>query len=172
MLILRSENKQDYADIYEVNKQAFEGRDNEPRLVEALRHSPDFIQELSLVAVEDDRVVGHILFSPITIETETGSIPAISLAPLAVLPECQKRGIGSELVRHGLKNCAIMGHRVVLVVGHPDYYPRFGFSSASAKGISYPFDAPDEAWMALELQPGAFDGVHGTAHYPPAFNNL
>lgn len=172
MPIIRSERKQDYASIYDVNKQAFDGSDSEPRLVEAIRQSPDFIPELSLVAVEEDCVIGHILFSPIAIKTDSGDISAISLAPLAVRPEFQNQGIGSALVIHGLKECAHVGYKVVIVLGHPDYYPRFGFSSAAAMGIKCPFDAPDEAWMALELQPGALDGVLGVAQYPPAFDNV
>jgi putative acetyltransferase len=172
MLIIRSENKQDYAAVYEVNKLAFDGRDSEPRLVEAIRQSPEYIPDLSLVAIEDDCVVGYILFSRIRIKTGTGDIPAISLAPLAVRPEYQNKGIGSALVKQGLKECTRLGHKIVIVLGHPDYYPRFGFGSAAAAGIKCPFDVPDEAWMALELQPGAMDGVVGEAHYPPAFDNV
>ena len=172
MLIIRPEYKQDYAVVYEVNKLAFDGRDNEPRLVEAIRNSPDFIPELSLVAVDDDCVIGHILFSLIVIKTDTGVVPAISLAPLAVRPEYQNKGIGSALVKYGLKECARLGHKVVIVLGHPDYYPRFGFSPTAAMGIKCPFDAPDEAWMALQLQPGGLDGVLGIAQYPSAFDNV
>ena len=113
--------------IHEINVLAF-GREDEARLVEDLRKSPDFIPELSLVAVKDKMVVGHILFSRIAIQTKTGSFPAMSLAPMAVHPEFQKQGIGSKLVRQGLERCRNLGYKVVIVVGHPNYYPRFGFT--------------------------------------------
>jgi putative acetyltransferase len=168
MITLRPETIEDYAAIREVNLLAF-GRDVEPRLVEALRASPDFIPELSLVAVEAGQVVGHILFSPVAIEMKDGSVPALTLAPLAVRPEFQNQGIGSDLVRRGLEECRRLGHRIVIVVGHAEYYPRFGFSLARAHGLEAPFPVPDEAFMVLELVPGALEGAAGTVRYPPAF---
>ncbi len=168
MITIRPETAEDYAAIHEVNALAF-GREVESRLVEALRESPNFITELSLVAVETGRVVGHILFSPMTIETKDGAVPALALAVLAVRPELQNQGVGSQLVREGLERCRSLGHRVVVVVGHPAYYPRFGFSSARARGLEAPFPVPDEAFLALELVPGALGGVAGTVKYPPAF---
>lgn len=167
--MIRPENIDDYTAIFEVNRLAFSGK-AEPRLVEALRRSDDFISELSLVAEKSGDIVGHILFSPITIETQTGAVPALSLAPIAVRPELQRRGIGSELVRQGLERCRRLGHNIVIVIGHPHYYPRFGFSSARAQGLEAPFAVPDEAFMALELVPGALDGIEGMVIYPPAFN--
>lgn len=169
MITIRPETTADHTAVHEVNALAF-GREVEARLVEALRQSSDFTPELSLVAVEDGQVVGHILFSPMTIEEQGTSTPALALAPLAILPEFQKRGIGSSLVRHGLKECKRLGHEIVIVVGHPAYYPRFGFSSARAKGLDVPFEAPDEAFLVLELVPGALDGVSGMVRYPPAFD--
>ena len=151
-----------------MNKLAF-GQEDEPRLVDALRESDDFIPELSLVAVKEEKVVGHILFSPIAIETEIGYVRVLSLAPMAVLPEFQKQGIGSELARKGLRECERFGHEVVVVIGYPEYYPRFGFSSARAKGLEAPFEVPDEAFMVLEINEGALDGISGMIRYPPAF---
>ena len=168
MLTIRPETADDHAAIHEVNLLAF-GQEVEPRLVEALRRLPDFIPELSLVAVEAGQVVGHILFSPIVIETKDGSVPALTLAPLAVRPELQNQGIGSQLVRDGLERCRTLGHRIVVVVGHPPYYPRFGFSPARARGLEAPFPVPDEAFMVLELVPGALDGVAGMVRFPPPF---
>jgi putative acetyltransferase len=145
------------------------GQKKEAQLVEDLRRLSDFIPELSLVALRGEQVVGHILFSPMAIETEKGEVPVLSLAPLSVRPECQNQGVGSQLVREGLKRCRSLGHEVVVVVGHPDYYPRFGFSSARAKGLEARFEVPDEAFLVLELAPGALAGITGTIKYPPPY---
>jgi len=166
---IRPETPADYATVYEVNKLAFENRDAEPRLVEALRDLPGTI---SLVAELDGQVVGHILFTPISIETANGSIPAISLAPLAVRPGYQNRGIGADLSRRGLEACQAQGHRIAIVLGHPNYYPRFGFSAALAKPLACPWGDCGEAWMALEFAPGALAGVSGKVIYPKAFQNV
>jgi putative acetyltransferase len=171
MLTIRPEQPADYPGIYEVNRLAF-GRDNEPRLVEALRKSPNFIADLSLIALLDDQVVGHILFSPVGIETTSGEVAVLALAPVAVRPEFQNRGIGSELVQKGLEACRQKGHRIVAVLGHADFYPRFGFEPARPKGVNAPFPVPDENWMVIELDPGALDGIQGTLRYPPAFDDV
>jgi len=123
------------------------------------------------VASEDDKVVGHILFSVIVIETKKGDVPVLSLAPMSILPEYQNRGIGSELVRHGLKECQRLGHQVIVVIGHPKYYPRFGFKPAKKKGLKSVYPVPDEAFMVLELTPGALEGVSGSVRFPPAFDD-
>ena len=169
MITIRPETAEDYAAIHEVTLLAF-GQEKEAQLVEDLRGLPDFIPELSLVALQDGQVVGHILFSPMAIETEKGAVPALSLAPISVRPECQNQSVGSQLVREGLKRCRSLGHEVVVVVGHPAYYPRFGFSSARAKGLEATFEVPDEAFLVLELAPGALDGIAGVIKYPPPFN--
>jgi len=169
MITIRPETAEDYAAIREVTLLAFE-QEKEAQLVEDLRRLSDFIPELSLVAVRAEHVIGHILFSPMAIETEKGEVPALSLAPLSVRPECQNQGVGSQLVREGLKRCRSLGHEVVVVVGHPDYYPRFGFSSARAKRLEAPFEVPDEAFLVLELTPGALAGIAGVIKYPPPFN--
>ena len=171
MVEIRAEKKKDQPAIYKVNKFAF-GQEDESQLVDALRESDDFIPELSLVAVKEGEVVGHILISPIAIETEMGFVRVLCLAPMAVLPEFQRQGIGDELVRQGLKECERFGHEVVVLIGHPEYYPRFGFSSARAKGLEAPFEVPDEAFMVLEIKEGALEGVSGTIKYPPAFDGL
>jgi putative acetyltransferase len=169
MITIRPETAEDYATIREVTLLAF-GQEDEARLVEDLRRLSDFIPELSLVALRGEQVVGHILFSPLVIETAKGPVPALSLAPMSVRPECQNQGVGSQLVREGLKRCRSLGHEVVVVIGHPDYYPSFGFSSARAKGLEAPFEVPDEAFLVLELAPGALAGIAGVIKYPPPFN--
>jgi putative acetyltransferase len=169
MITIRPETAEDYAAIREVTLLAF-GQEVEAQLVEDLRRLSDFIPDLSLVAVRGEQVVGHILFSPMAIETEKGAVPALSLAPVSVRPECQNQGVGSQLVREGLKRCRSLGHEVVVVVGHPAYYPRFGFSSARAKRLEAPFEVPDEAFLVLELAPGALAGIAGVIKYPPPYN--
>jgi putative acetyltransferase len=169
---IRAETSTDIPAIYFVNRTAFDGRDAEPRLVDDIRLSDNFIPELSLVATVDGQVVGHILFSRIHIQTETGPVPALSLAPMAVLPDYQNRGIGSALVRSGLEQCRRLGHAIVVVLGHPAYYPRFGFTAQAAKDLECPYGDVGAAWMALELLPGALDGVRGRVVYPPAFDGV
>jgi putative acetyltransferase len=170
-IAIRPEEQRDYDAIGEVNFLAFDGK-SEARLVEKLRGSTDFIQKLSLVAVRYTKVVGHLLFSPIAIRAKTVAVSALALAPMAVHSEFQRQGIGPELLREGLNRCRILGHKVVVVVGHPSYYPRFGFTSAKTMGLEAPFAVPDEAFMALELIAGALDGISGMVTYPPAFEEV
>jgi putative acetyltransferase len=162
---IRPEADRDSNAIRLVNCRAF-GGDEEARLVDALRQGGYL--RVSLVAVSDGQVVGHILFSDLPIVTDARIVPALSLAPMAVLPEYQRQGIGSALARASLEECRKLGHRIVIVVGHPDYYPRFGFSSKLAARLGSPFSG--EAFMALELAPGAMAGVVGSVKYPPPFD--
>ena len=118
------------------------------------------------------KTVGHILFSSVIIQCRGRNVRALALAPMAVLPEVQRRGIGSQLVEKGLECCRTFGHQIVIVVGHPDYYPRFGFSSARAKGLEVPFPVPDEAFMVLELTQGALDNISGMVVYPAPFEDV
>ncbi len=170
-IVIRSEQSDDHAAIAEVNREAF-GQENEARLVAALREAEGFDPQLSLVALRDDAVVGHILFSPIDIVRDSGDVPALALAPMAVRPEFQRQGIGSALVRAGLKACSRAGYRMVVVLGHSDYYPRFGFTPASERGVRAPFEVPDEAFMVLSLVDGGLDDVAGIVRYPAAFSDV
>ncbi len=170
--IIRPGRPDDYATIEEVNRLAF-GQENEARLVAAIRQAQGFDEALSLVAIRADKLVGHILFSPIHIESDQGRIPALALAPMAVLPKFQRQGIGSDLVREGLEACRRSEHAIVVVVGHPGFYPRFGFYPATSHGIRAPFDVPDEAFMILCLeQPGILEDISGVVRYPSAFNEV
>ena len=119
-ILIRTETLEDHAVVYQVNKLAFEGRDAEPRLVEAIRRLPAFIPELSLVAVSEDQIVGHILFSRVVFETSGGDVPILALAPLAVLSDYQNQGVGSQLTRRGLEVCCSLNFSVVNVLGHPN----------------------------------------------------
>jgi putative acetyltransferase len=164
-VVIRTETSGDQEAIRHVHRLAF-GQDAEAQLVDALRDG-GYVRA-SLVAEKDGQVVGHILFSDLPIVTQAGTVPALALAPLAVLPEWQHQGIGSALVRRGLEVCQEQGHRIVVVLGHPHFYRRLGFSSELAAHLDSPFGGGD-SWMALELVPGALAGVAGRVDYPPPF---
>lgn len=169
MITIRPEKQDDLAAIRIVNEQAF-GRPAEADLVDALRRNGRVT--LSLVAEDGGRVVGHILFSPVTIESGGGVFVGVGLAPVAVLPEFQNQGVGSLLVKHGLDRCREAGHPFAIVLGHSSYYPRFGFSPASRFGIKGEYDVPDEHFMAMELREGALRDRAGMARYQPEFNEV
>ncbi len=168
MIQIREEAAGDADQIAALLDMAFGGSD-ESRLVEGLRADGAVIA--ALVAVEDDdRILGHILFSELPIETGGEPLRAAALAPLAVLPERQRQGIGSDLTRAGLDACREPGVAAVVVLGDPEYYPRFGFSPEAARNLRAPFSGP--AFMALELNPGCLEGVTGPVHYAEAFGKL
>ncbi len=169
MIVIRSEQKKDWEAIHEVNRLAFEQED-EALLIQRIRDSSGFIPELSLVAIQEGRIVGHILFSRIDIECQHRNKPVLSLAPMAVHPDFQNQGIGTKLVIEGLRKSRKLGYEVVVVVGHPDYYPRFGFVPAREKRLEVPFPVPDEAFMVIELVPRALEGIKGMVKYPSEFD--
>jgi putative acetyltransferase len=159
----------DHAAVHSVIELAF-GQANEADLVDSLRivASP----RISLVAVDENRIVGHIFFSPVSVESENDIFTAIGLAPLAVLPEHQKHGIGSRLVQEGLTECQRIGQDIVFVLGHPEFYPRFGFTVAKEQGFSCEYPVPDEVFMVAELRPGALSGKKGLVKYLPEFKKI
>ena len=165
-LIIRRERREagERSSVHSVNELAF-GRPDEADLVDRLR--TDGVVLLSLIAESGNRIVAHILFSRMWIETARESISAVALAPIAVLPAYQRQGIGGRLIRQGLDLLRSEGEHIVIVVGHPEYYPRFGFSRQKARFLESPF--PLEAFMAIELSPGALEGIQGKVKYPPAF---
>lgn len=165
---IRPEIIADQQSIWQVNQAAFDG-DAEANLVNALRDG-GFI-DVSLVAEVDGTVVGHILFSRVAIVTKVGTVDAMSLAPMAVLPSHQRQGIGTKLVEAGLTACREQGHRIVVVLGHPEFYPRFGFSAELAQTLESPFDG-GEAWMAMELWPDSLKGVEGRVDFSSPFGAL
>ena len=168
MIVIRPETQQDRQAVWNVNRAAFE-TEEEANLVDALRDG-EYV-EVSLVAVSDGKVVGHILFSRLPIVTEGGTVDALSLAPMAVMPSHQRQGIGSRLVEAGIEACREKGCKIVVVLGHTEFYPRFGFSTDLAQPLKSPFGSGD-AWMAMELVPGALTGIEGRVEYPPPFGQF
>ena len=169
MLIkIRGEEPGDIPGIQAVLLAAFDGP-GEAGLVDSLRANGKAV--ISLAAVQGKEVVGHILFSPLSFSPPRPHIRALGLAPLAVLPGFQNKGIGSQLTRAGLARCRQIETQAVVVLGHPNYYPRFGFWPAVEYGLGNEYGA-EEAFMALELAPGALNGVNATARYAPEFGQL
>jgi putative acetyltransferase len=169
MLLIRRERSEDIAAIRQVNEQGF-GRPNEADLVDVLRARGKTV--LSLVAAESDRIVGHIFFSPVTIESGDRTFLAVGLAPMAVLPERQRCGIGSRLVKAGLEVCRNAGYDCVVVLGHPEYYPRFGFVPAIRYGIRSKYEVPDAAFMILVFREEVLRDGAGIVKYQPEFHEL
>ncbi|XID94837.1 GNAT family N-acetyltransferase [Paenibacillaceae bacterium WGS1546] len=169
-MIIRTETTLDHEAVYRLNVRAFGNRDDEAKLVEKIRSSEGFIPELSLVAERDGEIVGHLLLSKAVVTEEGGSRDVIVLAPIAVKPEEQRRGIGSRLISEGLDRCRILGYDLVLLVGHPEYYPKFGFKPARTYGLELrQFDVSDDVFMACELREGALNEFQGELRYPQAF---
>jgi predicted N-acetyltransferase YhbS/putative NADPH-quinone reductase len=168
---IRSETNEDYARIADINDLAF-GQKHEGVLVASLRKTRDFIPELSLVAEIRNDVVGHILFYPVMIRSGNREYKSLALAPMAVLPAYQRRGIGGRMVIEGLAMAKMLGHRSVIVLGHSGYYPRFGFQPAHRYHIRAPFDVPDDAYFAMELVEGELRDKAGVVIYPQEFTDV
>jgi putative acetyltransferase len=182
-LIVREERAEDIAAVHRVNRLAF-GGPGEAALVDHLRALGKL--RVSLVAERRGEILGHIAFSPVRLVDDSaaaspharpgpraGAMPGgLGIGPMAVVPEHQRRGIGGRLMRAGLERCRALDVPWVIVLGHPSYYPRFGFTPASRFGVRCAYPAPDEAFMALELVPGALRGAAGTAHYEPEFDGV
>ena len=167
-VLIRNERKNDYDQIRKINDLAF-GQENEGKMIDALRKTSDFNYLLSLVAEIKGEIVGHILFYPIKIKNKIEEFIVLSLAPMAVHPDYQKNGIGTKLVKSGLEVAKELGFGAVIVVGHPKYYPRFGFTPAKNWNIKLPFDVPDDVFLALELKENALKYCNGTVEFPKEF---
>lgn len=171
-MLIRQETTKDYKATEHVVEEAFRDAEfadhAEHLLVQRLRESESFIPEVSLVAEIEGEIVGHILFTKIIIIGEK-IWDSISLAPVSVLPKHQRKGIGGELILKGLEIVKHLGFESVIVLGHEEYYPKFGFQKASSWSIKCPFDVPEGAFMAIELKPGALTHVVGTVEYPKEF---
>lgn len=176
MIIIRQEQPADYKKTEYVIKRAFADVEisdkKEHELVARLRKSEAFIPPLSLIAVHQDTqdILGHILFSKIKIKNDQRSVESLALAPVSVVPEYQNMGIGKTLILEGMKIAKEFGHVSVVVLGHPEYYPKFGFKPTSRWGIRPPFDVAEKYFMAVELQDGALENVEGIVEYSSAFS--
>jgi putative acetyltransferase len=164
---IRYEQPEDHMAIHAVHTAAF-GRPHEGNLVDALRRAEVLI--ISFIAVQDGRIVGHIAFSPVMVTSNTTTIEVLGLGPLAVLPAYQRHGIGTQLVSVGLAACRATPYGVVVVLGHPHYYPRFDFTTAQHYGIVWEHDVPAGAFMVQELKAGALGQIQGVARYRPEFD--
>ncbi len=165
---IRGERPGDATAIRAVNLAAFPTA-FEADLVDRLRSSAK--PTISQVAVVDDEIAGHIFFSPVRI-SKRDDLKVMGLAPMAVRPAYQRQGIGAALIHSGLAGCQLLGYGAVVVLGHPGYYPRFGFTPADRAGLRCVYDVPVEAFMMLELHPGYLQNVQGTVTYHPAFDSV
>jgi putative acetyltransferase len=167
-MLIREEKKDDHDGVHAVNEAAFE-TSSEASLVASLRRQAQPI--VSLVAEDDGEVVGHIMFSPVALSGHP-DLKIMGLAPMAVAPAFQNRGIGSALVRAGITRCKELGCGAIVVLGHQGFYPRFGFLPASRFGIENGYDVPDDVFMAMELQPDYLRDATGKISYHDAFSQL
>lgn len=168
MAIIRTEQKEDYTSIFDVHQSAFNGT-SEAELVNRLRTTNYFHDELSLVAEEDHEILGHILFTRIVIKDRNKTYPALALAPLGVKKDAQKQGIGRLLIEEGLKKAKYLGHKLIIVLGDPNFYSHFGFEPASRYEITPPAHFPEEAFLIKKLSPEDLD-FRGQVLYPVQFN--
>jgi putative acetyltransferase len=167
-VLIRPEQPGDINEIRRVHHAAF-GTDTEANLVDALRNAD--VETISLVAEDNNEVIGHILFTPVTINGTEG-VKMAGLAPMAVIPVRQRQGIGTQLVNEGLKACEDAGYGAVVVLGHADYYPRFGFTPSVNYGLRSEYDVPPDVFMVKELNKGVLKGVTGVVKYHQLFNEV
>jgi predicted N-acetyltransferase YhbS len=165
---IRTEQKNDHNEIKKINDLAF-GQENEGKMIESLRKTLGYNASLSLVAEIKNKIVGHILFYPIKIKNEKEEYAVLSLVPLAVHPQYQNKGIGINLVKRGIEKAKVTNFDIILVVGHPKYYPRFGFKPAINWEIKLPFDAPKDAVLVLELKDNALKNCSGIVEFPKEY---
>ncbi|OAJ73820.1 GCN5 family acetyltransferase [Brevibacillus sp. SKDU10] len=173
-ILIRPELTEEYNTTEDIIKRAFLNEEysdkKEHLLVNRIRKSDAFIPELSLVALNQAKdIIGHILLSKIKIVGGDNAVDSLALAPVSVAPEYQKKGIGSKLIHAALKSAKELGYHSVIVLGHKDYYPKFGFKPASLWNIQAPFEVPDEVFMALEITDNSLENVQGVVHYSKAF---
>ena len=166
---IRKEKDSDKEIIWKVNAEAFE-TEAEANLVNALRDSGNSF--ISLVAEKDEEIVGHILFTPVELIGDDSGLKLMGLAPMAVLPKFQKKSIGSQLVKTGKEICSTQGYDAIVVLGHPEYYPKFGFVPSVKYGIKSEYDVPDEAFMLLELKKDSLKDKNGVIKYHSAFGSV
>lgn len=169
-MIIRTECEKDYNDVFKLNYEAFRNREDEPKLIERIRLSPQFIPDLSIVAEKNGEIVGHILLSKAEVINDDCNHEVIVLAPIAVKPSLQKQGIGGLLIQEGLNRCKDLGYGMVLLIGHPTYYPKFGFKPARGFGLELKqFKVSYEVFMVCEIIEGELGKIKGELRYPETF---
>lgn len=172
-LIIRKENSADFGEVEDVVKEAFlnmtHSDHSEHLLIARLRKSPAFIPDLSFVAESEGEIVGHILISKITIVSPTENFEGLSLAPVSVAPNYQNKGIGTELIKKAHLMANHLGYLFIVLIGHENYYPRFGYQESKSFEIEFAFDIPAKNCMVLELQKGALSKISGSVTYPKEF---
>ncbi|WP_282122665.1 GNAT family N-acetyltransferase [Algibacter mikhailovii] len=173
-LTIRKENPDDFKTVFNLIEKAFE---NEPMsdhkeqfLVERLRKSNVFVPDLSMVAIIENKIVGHILLTKLKIKNGQNEFDSLALAPVSVLPGYQGRGIGGMLIKEAHKKAKELGFHSVILLGHEKYYPKFGYKKANLFGIELPFEVPKENCMAIELTENGLKNVSGTVEYPKEFS--
>ena len=172
---IRTEQGQDHQQVFALIKKAFEQEEytdhKEQYLVERLRKSDAFIKELSLVALLQQRIVGYVLLTEITLKSSAANQPKLlALAPLAVDPAYQRKGIGGELIKAAHHKAKELGYAAIVILGHPQYYPKFGYQKSILYGITLPFEVPQDNAMLIELIPHALQGIQGEVKYAREFD--
>ncbi len=171
---IRQESSEDYGQVFGLIKDAFKtelfSHFTEQLLVERLRTSDAFISELAMVAEMEGEIIGHILLTTIKINNNKVSYESLALAPVSVKPAYQNKGVGGQMILQAHAKAIELGYKSIVLLGHQDYYPRFGYQKASVFGIKLPFDVPDENCMAVELVENGLAGVNGIVEYPKGFN--
>ncbi len=172
-LVIRQEEPRDYTTVFQIIETAFKTMEyssgTEQFIVEKLRKSDAFIPELSLVAEQEGELVGHIILTKIKIDNGTKLFDALTLGPVAVWPKLHGQGIGSQLIKEAHKIAKSLGHEIIILLGHKDYYPRFGYELTNKYGIQLPFDSPPENCMVIGLNPNSLEGVSGKVIYSKPF---
>lgn len=172
-IYIRQETEADYPKVFNLIQEAFEkspkSKRTEQFLVERLRETDAFIPKLSLVAEQGNEIIGHILLTKIKIKNPSQIFEALSLAPVSVKPSYQRQGVGGKLIQEAQKKACDLGYKAIALIGHEEYYPRFGYQAASRFNIQFPFEAPDESCMILELEKDILKEVDGMIEYPEAF---
>ena len=166
---IRVEKPIDIEKIWRINAEAF-GTEEEANLVNVLRNSD--LSYISLVYEENHELIGHIFFSPVELVGNNSGLRVIGLAPMAVIPEMQNKGIGSLLVKAGIQQCIAEDYDVIVVLGHPKFYPKFGFVPSVNYGIKSEYEVPEDVFMVLELKENTLQGRQGTVKYHEAFSSV
>ncbi|CAM4479164.1 GNAT family N-acetyltransferase [Paenibacillus tarimensis] len=169
---IRTETVEDYDEVYKLNYEAFGNREDESELIERIRKSKAFVSDLSIVAEAGEQIIGHMLMSRALVEDHDNQYDVIVLAPIAVRPQYQRQGIGRMLIEEGIRRCRALGYGIILLIGHPTYYPKLGFQPARKFGLELKqFVVPDEVFMVYEVEDGELNEIKGELKYPEAFFN-